>query len=138
MKMPLVVVCPVIFNSRFVDSRPVTVTAAVGSAPPVVSLTVRIRRPLWFCAYVTVGRMNDRTMARRTTRVMKNLLKGRPQGRPLPGLPGYGEFLRRNPWIDLEPVECGLFSGVCADGAAERSEERRVGKECRSRWWADH
>src|SRR5690625_7925301 len=21
---------------------------------------------------------------------------------------------------------------------AERSEERRVGKECRSRWWADH
>src|SRR5688572_33421938 len=23
-------------------------------------------------------------------------------------------------------------------GVAIRSEERRVGKECRSRWWADH
>src|SRR5688572_32859603 len=24
------------------------------------------------------------------------------------------------------------------DGWPERSEERRVGKECRSRWWPDH
>src|SRR5690348_11867321 len=24
------------------------------------------------------------------------------------------------------------------DGGADRSEERRVGKECRSRWWPDH
>src|SRR5207237_6645212 len=24
------------------------------------------------------------------------------------------------------------------DRLAERSEERRVGKECRSRWWRDH
>src|SRR5438034_7611050 len=27
------------------------------------------------------------------------------------------------------------FSGVAQPG---RSEERRVGKECRSRWWPDH
>src|SRR5690554_1489612 len=27
---------------------------------------------------------------------------------------------------------------TCAFIDAERSEERRVGKECRSRWWAEH
>src|SRR5690606_40778223 len=37
-------------------------------------------------------------------------------------------------------VTAGSASGI-VDGAASlliRSEERRVGKECRSRWWAEH
>src|SRR3712207_7045895 len=32
----------------------------------------------------------------------------------------------------------GSFGGVIADLDAERSEERRVGKECRSRWSPYH
>src|SRR5206468_7334668 len=43
----------------------------------------------------------------------------------------------------LPPVD-GMFHQVTdvawdsAGNAYIRSEERRVGKECRSRWWADH
>src|SRR5690554_3916173 len=33
---------------------------------------------------------------------------------------------------DLLPARVSAFR------SAERSEERRVGKECRSRWWPDH
>src|SRR5690554_3596384 len=34
--------------------------------------------------------------------------------------------------------QAGLLVVVVAAGDAARSEERRVGKECRSRWWPDH
>src|SRR6266404_2047730 len=32
----------------------------------------------------------------------------------------------------------GLLSHVAGNSARARSEERRVGKECRSRWWPQH
>src|SRR5439155_12464854 len=43
-------------------------------------------------------------------------------------------------WV-ANPLSCDFFihynlAGLT--GAQERSEERRVGKECRSRWWAYH
>src|SRR5688572_32120538 len=41
---------------------------------------------------------------------------------------GMGEFRG----IDLNEVE--LYDGLPKDKATKRSEERRVGKECRSRW----
>src|SRR6266446_2323536 len=38
-------------------------------------------------------------------------------------------------WLELEVVQCGYCqSGQIMSAAALRSEERRVGKECRSRW----
>ena len=37
----------------------------------------------------------------------------------------------------LDRVGIPVFSCI-RPAAADRSEERRVGKECRSRWWADH
>ena len=35
-------------------------------------------------------------------------------------------------------VSCGTCAGECPVGAISRSEERRVGKECRSRWSPYH
>jgi len=39
--------------------------------------------------------------------------------------------------LDPEPVQ-SMFSRVAVVGAVIRSEERRVGKECRSRWSPYH
>src|SRR5437588_12674174 len=52
-------------------------------------------------------------------------------------LPEYGltradeRVLRHNAYDIVERLPLPLM-------VAERSEERRVGKECRSRWWPDH
>src|SRR5690606_40715932 len=70
------------------------------------------------------------------------------QDRVARGREGFGTGLRQ-PGDDL-----GLFGGFAFHqqlrinpqrrgntvhpGERERSEERRVGKECRSRWWAEH
>src|SRR3712207_9517207 len=43
-----------------------------------------------------------------------------------------------NPWAQLEPVEVGGVTVSTATLHNERSEERRVGKECRSRWSPYH
>src|SRR5690554_2424666 len=52
-----------------------------------------------------------------------------------------------NKRADREATEGVVLSKVSADGkkgalvvlnCETRSEERRVGKECRSRWWPDH
>src|SRR5688572_33045241 len=40
--------------------------------------------------------------------------------------------------ITLSPVPAGATSCVPINGASPRSEERRVGKECRSRWAPYH
>src|SRR5262249_59075733 len=42
------------------------------------------------------------------------------------------DFLRHE--LQAFGVHVGCEHGVC--GACTRSEERRVGKECRCRWWA--
>src|SRR5690606_39378316 len=37
----------------------------------------------------------------------------------------------------LANIYASLLEGLCVfDSSVARSEERRVGKECRSRWWA--
>ena len=45
-------------------------------------------------------------------------------------------------WIEGNPHDPGMAGRLCAKGSAgivmERSEERRVGKECRSRWSPYH
>src|SRR5438067_8248032 len=63
--------------------------------------------------------------------------------------PAYGRPNRRSPGVfAAEPPvaakTAGQFRRVGADGLGytprrteERSEERRVGKECRSRWWRE-
>ena len=42
-----------------------------------------------------------------------------------------------NRWISMQNDFFGLFD-ICAKKDAVRSEERRVGKECRSRWSPYH
>src|SRR5438093_11020032 len=46
--------------------------------------------------------------------------------------------LREHLWRELgfRAVRSGLLDGDGGSTGGERSEERRVGKECRSRWWA--
>src|SRR5205085_5754017 len=61
---------------------------------------------------------------------------------------GKGTVLRSVPAGDAYdvPLRCLLprdvddllTAGRCISGTHERSEERRVGKECRSRWWPTH
>src|SRR3712207_9104111 len=41
-------------------------------------------------------------------------------------------------WLAVGPRGPGGGGTTVADGTASRSEERRVGKECRSRWSPDH
>src|SRR2546427_12572246 len=45
-------------------------------------------------------------------------------------LPAAGANVTATPWTGLPPPSCTITAG--------RSEERRVGKEGRSRWWPDH
>src|SRR5690242_12260657 len=40
--------------------------------------------------------------------------------------------------LDSGPIVQQAAVPVLDDDTAERSEERRVGKECRSRWWTEH
>src|SRR5207253_6616277 len=43
--------------------------------------------------------------------------------------------------LSLDPkalIFKGLIPGMDVVGEKFRSEERRVGKECRARWWAEH
>src|SRR5207253_6158844 len=49
-----------------------------------------------------------------------------------PGLPGeVGDFIVRT------QLHFGMAMALKAERHAERSEERRVGKECRCRWWRE-
>src|SRR5690348_17962585 len=71
-------------------------------------------------------------------------------GDALPNYPGHrcAESLRIRKLTVVESVR--LFVQIAeqvkwfhadvgsVDASLERSEERRVGKECRSRWWPDH
>src|SRR3546814_17842259 len=53
-----------------------------------------------------------------------------------------GDILARDEDVLVERHRCSAPSGCWWPGAGERSEERRVGKECvstcRSRWSSDH
>src|SRR5437879_3796819 len=49
---------------------------------------------------------------------------------------GFGVSLRR--WMIRIPSIPAAASSACEQRASRRSEERRVGKECRSRWWPWH
>src|SRR5205085_8312567 len=50
-----------------------------------------------------------------------------------------GRFGPEQFFIPLITIELKEAAGsIGAIGIAHRSEERRVGKECRSRWWASH
>src|SRR5205807_6942025 len=49
----------------------------------------------------------------------------------------YGNDTQRHTWL---PKLCTmeLIASYCLTEPGARSEERRVGKECRCRWWAEH
>src|SRR5688572_13112549 len=51
---------------------------------------------------------------------------------------GFESAAHRLPEIELHAEAIGDFAGQCETQAAARSEERRVGKECRSRGLAHH
>src|SRR2546430_11352518 len=53
-------------------------------------------------------------------------------------LPGDVFIDRERAWIAIHHVQALLRQGDVANAWAERSEERRVGKECRSRWSPYH
>src|SRR5687768_10582199 len=57
---------------------------------------------------------------------------GCPDGTPLIGVPFYLADQR------LERIEAEMSMSIESDDEAMRSEERRVGKECRSRWSPYH
>src|SRR5690348_18249196 len=49
-----------------------------------------------------------------------------------------GLMVGETPNIDRIAKEGGMFMHYYAESSCTRSEERRVGKECRSRWSPDH
>ena len=53
---------------------------------------------------------------------------------------GVERFIRRNPTTSMVAVCDGKIVGaiLCGHDGRRRSEERRVGKECRSRWSPYH
>src|SRR5205814_9804349 len=53
------------------------------------------------------------------------------------GLTG-SNFFTHNPTVPLDSVVAQINIDMIGRGRAERSEERRVGKECRSRGAGDH
>ena len=58
---------------------------------------------------------------------------------PKAGMAGSVGDLLRHPRLNHRPeVVGGVREGECGELLAERSEERRVGKECRSRWSPYH
>src|SRR3712207_9305253 len=78
-----------------------------------------------------VPRVDDRRVVSGIVYVIRNGLrwKDSPQGYG-PHKTLYNRFIR---WSRL-----GVFDRIFAALAGERSEERRVGKECRSRWSPYH
>ena len=62
--------------------------------------------------------------------IVDNLCKGTTKALDALEKIGKFKFVKANLEDDL--------SGIFAEGKAERSEERRVGKECRSRWSPYH
>src|SRR6516164_7558011 len=46
--------------------------------------------------------------------------------------------VERQRLADDQPADDGIAEGLADLGPGARSEERRVGKECRSRWSPDH
>src|SRR3989454_11725914 len=54
---------------------------------------------------------------------------------PVPGAHAYTAFMA---WLALYGSEAEVAAGFLVNFAAWRSEERRVGKECRSRWSPYH
>ena len=59
------------------------------------------------------------------------------EARLVAGLPAQIERLLTHPEENRRVIE-RLFPPAYADAAEQRSEERRVGKECRSRWSPYH
>src|SRR2546430_2197170 len=63
---------------------------------------------------------------------------------PVSNVAGWAFIIWRRPFEVGDRVQIGPHAGDVIDLGLfqftlnERSEERRVGKECRSRWWADH
>src|SRR5436190_20848643 len=57
-----------------------------------------------------------------------------------PGETGLGQLVKRGSEIAIEYLneKGGVLGRKVAISIQDRSEERRVGKECRSRWSADH
>src|SRR5256885_14304871 len=53
-----------------------------------------------------------------------------------PGAPAHAAARHRGPGREPDAVAPGPVQGL--GRGLRRSEERRVGKECRSRWWPDH
>src|SRR5690625_7240364 len=73
-------------------------------------------------------------------------LSSRDAGRALDQLQEDGELARWQMLASLEDfahqqvrtVATSIFREVADLDESERSEERRVGKECRGRWWREH
>src|SRR2546422_5332878 len=58
---------------------------------------------------------------------------------PLPNAPShYAAFPFEAPLLDITLRRCVIRPEDTQSGKVERSEERRVGKECRSRWSPYH
>src|SRR5205807_6209228 len=57
---------------------------------------------------------------------------------PISELPNFCADVTGRDGIPWRAVDGGHFAALDGHGEAARSEERRVGKECRSRWWPDH
>src|SRR5438132_11335165 len=47
----------------------------------------------------------------------------------------HGQASLADGFIEGEEIECPLHQGKFHIATGKRSEERRVGKECRPRWW---
>src|SRR5437879_11963926 len=51
--------------------------------------------------------------------------------------PGPGRHRRLAPRVGGVGGRDAVAASLCGSARQRRSEERRVGKECRSRWWAE-
>src|SRR5258706_3247791 len=98
---------------------------------------MQIRQVNGFCTLFTSGD-RDKVAAQcpgdRANKIMSDKLKGNLWGGRFKGAadPGFGEF---NQSFDFDRR---LFEVDVRARIAHRSEERRVGKECRSRWSPYH
>src|SRR6266487_694118 len=107
----------------------VTVTVAPGIASPASSLTLPSRDPFTACASSLVANVRV-SMAASMSTGRRDTLRGRVNRRLI-------EFLL-NKAYNQERREFGIRNQEFRIRAVIRSEERRVGKECRSRWSPDH
>src|SRR5437016_7366757 len=62
---------------------------------------------------------------------------GLGSAKSLRGQANGGVLITDGPYLETKEHIGGFWILECAD-MDERSEERRVGKECRSRWWPEH